>query len=291
MREMGLESSLMRRFMLAWVVMAALLVSCGSDSGKSRPGTDGPAALPTYDDGSVGSSLDVDGPVSHPAADGAADTSVDLGAPDRMTCPAGASESDCQRCGPTLPSGCKQVCPSVDCSVYPVPAECAAVCSGSTCCACAHSWQLPQVPVQCGNACSDMVSRWQSYLADPAMVACATASDCVTVGGQPFMDPCNGYSTIGYCGVAANAAVYRASPAAGLETDFSLNCKDHIGFDCGPGFPECIAGKCVLQHWGCCMCHPDAGSAAIPDAPVSVEAGAVEAGAGEAGADEAGSGQ
>jgi hypothetical protein len=124
------------------------------------------------------------------------------------------------------------------------------------------------------------------------MVACATASDCVTVGGQPFMDPCNGTSTIGYCGVAANADVYRASPAAGLETDFALNCKDHIGFDCGPGFPECIAGKCVLQHWGCCMCRPDAGTTAIPDAPLMpVEAGAVEAGAGEAGAGEAGSGQ
>jgi hypothetical protein len=180
------------------------------------------------------------------------------------------SETDCQRCGPTLPVSCQRTCPTVDCSVYPLPAECAEMCSGASCCACAYGpstpeyrWQVPYPPLKCGTACSDMLSRWEGYLADPAMVACTTSSDCIVVGGQPAMDPCNGHSTIGYCGKAANAAAYRASPAASLETEFAASCTGHTGYDCGPGYAACTDGKCVIAGFGCCFgCMRDA---ALPD--------------------------
>src|SRR5664279_1499820 len=44
----------------------------------------------------------------------------------------------------------------------------------------------------CGTTCADMLSQWTAHLSDPAMVACATSSDCIVVGGQPATDPCNG---------------------------------------------------------------------------------------------------
>jgi hypothetical protein len=137
-----------------------------------------------------------------------------------------------------------------------------------------------------------MVSRWDAYLADPAMVACTTRSDCIVVGGQPAMDPCNGHSTIGYCGKAANAAAYRASPASNLETEFAATCTDHEAHDCGPGVATCTNGKCTMEGWACCHCPPDAGR---PDAPLTADGGAEvgwgEAGSGEAGGGEAGAGQ
>jgi hypothetical protein len=182
------------------------------------------------------------------------------------TCLPGASDSDCQLCGPTLPSDCTQVCPSVDCSVYPVPSECSGVCSGATCCTCnrlsgdIYYWQLPQLPPQCGSACSDMLARWESYLADPGMVACSSASDCTVVGGQPSMDFCNCHTAIGYCGKAANAATYHASPAANLETEFASTCTGHAACDCGPGYATCTNGKCTIAGFGCCFgCGTDAG--------------------------------
>ena len=80
-----------------------------------------------------------------------------------------------------------------------------------------------------------MLSRWEAYLADPAMVACTTRpADCIVVGGQPALDPCDGNSTIGYCGRAVNAAAYAASPAPSLETEFAATCPDHQAYDCGP---------------------------------------------------------
>jgi len=182
-----------------------------------------------------------------------------------QTCLEGASESDCQLCGATLPSECSQVCPAVDCSTYPPPAACAPLCAGAACCTCErvagdiYDWQTPQVAPQCGTNCTDMLARWNSYLTAPAMSACHQASDCIVVGGQPSLDPCNGHSAIGYCGVAANAAAYQASPAAGLETAFAATCRDHVAFDCGPGYATCTSGKCVIEGWACCMCQPDGG--------------------------------
>jgi hypothetical protein len=124
-----------------------------------------------------------------------------------------------------------------------------------------------------------MVSRWDAYLADPAMVACTSRSDCIVVGGQPAMDPCNGHSTIGYCGKATNAAAYRASPAASLETEFAATCTDHEALDCGPGVATCTNGVCRMEGWACCHCPPDAGR---PDTPLAAD-GSTEVGAGEAG--------
>ena len=166
------------------------------------------------------------------------------------------------------------------------------MCAGANCCACTritgdiYYWQAPQLRPQCGTACSDMISRWQGYLADPAMVACTGAADCTVVGGQPAMDPCNGHSAIGYCGVAANASAYRASPAASLEAEFAANCPNHTGFDCGPGHATCSNGKCTVQGWGCCLCQPDAGRDLASDVPVPSSDGRLqpsEAGGGEAG--------
>lgn len=97
------------------------------------------------------------------------------------------------------------------------------------------------------------------------------------------MDPCNGYSTIGYCGVAANAAAYRASPAANLETEFASSCQDHTGYDCGPGHATCTNGMCTVQGWGCCLCQPDAGNPVKPDAPLTSNDGGSEASGNEAG--------
>lgn len=178
--------------------------------------------------------------------------------------------------------------------MYPVPTECAAVCAGANCCTCTrltgdiYYWQAPQLRPQCGSACSDMISRWQGYLADPAMVTCTTATDCTVVGGQPAMDPCNGHSTIGYCGVAANAAAYRASPAANLETEFASSCKDHTGYDCGPGHATCTNGTCTVQGWGCCLCQPDSGTSGRPDVPFTSNDGGGEVRASEAGAEAGG---
>ena len=136
-----------------------------------------------------------------------------------------------------------------------------------------------------------MLSRWEAYLADPAIVACTTSDDCTVVGGQPAMDPCNGHSTIGYCGMAANAATYRASPAASLETAFAATCTGHIGYDCGPGYATCTNGKCTIAGFACCFgCNRDAAAPEKPDAPFTPYDAHGEAGngGGEAGGEEAG---
>ena len=128
-----------------------------------------------------------------------------------------------------------------------------------------------------------MLSRWEAYLADPAMVSCTTRSDCIVVGGQPPLDPCNGHSTIGYCGKAANAAAYAASPAPSLEAEFPATCPDHKGYDCGPAYPNCKNGKCIIEGYGCCHCPPPDAS---PDLPIGQRDGAwdgAEASGSEAG--------
>ena len=72
-------------------------------------------------------------------------------------------------------------------------------------------------------------------------------------------DPCNSHSTIGYCGEAANADAYHASPAASLETEFAAKCTGHSGFDCGPGHATGSNGRCVIGGFGCCFgCNRDA---------------------------------
>ena len=141
------------------------------------------------------------------------------------------------------------------------------------------------------NSCSTMISRWQDYLADSAMVACAAANDCIVVGGQPTTDPCNGYDSIGYCGQAANGAAYRASPAASLETAFAANCKNHTGYDCGPGHATCANGKCTMLGWGCCLCRPDGGSNLTPDVSLTSSADLGETSRHETGGTEASVGE
>jgi hypothetical protein len=271
------------------------LASC-TDSGKPRS-PDGPLPPDGFD-------AAADAPnqsVAEPPPDTARDIARDVAA-EQSPCPSGMSETDCHRCGPTLPSYCERTCPAVDCTVYPLPAECVEVCAGANCCTCDYlstapefGWQVPRPSMQCGTACTDMLSRWEAYLADPAMLACTTWSDCIVVGGQPAMDPCNGHSTIGYCGKAANATTYRASPAADLETAFAATCTDHKAYDCGPGYATCTNGKCTIAGFGCCVgCNRDAAAAEMPDAPFAPnddtrgEAGGGEAGGGEAGGGEAG---
>ena len=105
------------------------------------------------------------------------------------------------------------------------------------------------------------------------------------------MDPCNGHSTIGYCGMAANAATYRASPAASLETAFAATCTGHIGYDCGPGYATCTNGKCTIAGFACCLgCNRDTAASEKPDAPFTPYDAHGEAGngGGEAGGEEAG---
>lgn len=183
---------------------------------------------------------------------------------DGGSCLPGATSSDCQLCGPDLSSTCKLACPKVDCSVYPVPAACAEVCSGATCCECQREigneyfWRSPLLPIRCGTACSDMFSKWTGYMADPGLTACTVSSDCLMVGSTP--EYCNCGKSVGGCGRAANATAYRASPAAALEIQYRGSCTQ--GFDacdCGPGYPECVNGTCTVTRWGCCMCTGDAG--------------------------------
>jgi hypothetical protein len=183
---------------------------------------------------------------------------------DGGSCLPGATSSDCQLCGPDLSSTCKLACPKVDCSVYPVPAACAEVCSGATCCECQREigneyfWRSPLLPIPCGTACSDMLSKWAGYMADPSLTACTVSSDCLMVGSTP--EYCNCGKSVGGCGRAANATAYRASPAATLEIRYLGSCTQ--GFDacdCGPGYPECVNGTCTVTHSGCCMCAGDAG--------------------------------
>jgi len=220
----------------AWVLLAA---SCGGNGGNGggggNGGNGGNGGTPTTDSGEPTGS-----------------------------CLPGATQSDCQLCGPDLSGTCQRACPKVDCSVYPVPAACAEVCAGATCCECQPSfgneyfWREPQVPPQCGTACSDMVSKWTGYLADPGLTACTIASDCIVVGGP---HGCECGRSLSGCGRAANATAYRASPAATLETQYRGSCTQ--GFDacdCGPGYPDCVNGTCTVTSWGCCMCPPgDAG--------------------------------
>ena len=153
-------------------------------------------------------------------------------------------------------------------------------CSGGA----SESLPNPDVPAA-APSCAEMVERWQGYLADPAMIACSSAADCTVVGGQPLQDPCNGHSTIGYCGSAANAAAYRASPASKLETDFAATCPNHIGYDCGPGYAACTDGMCTIAGFGCCFgCNRDAAIPEPPDGQLDGRVGADGSGLSEAAA-------
>jgi hypothetical protein len=251
-------------------VVCLILAACTGP--KKAPTPDAP--LPAAD----AASDPANDPITEAPADGVRDAARDAAA-DQITCPAGATDVECLACGPTLPSWCERVCPAVDCSGYPRPAECDDICAGK-CCTCqvagpTYRWQAPALP--CSTACGDMLSRWDAYLADPAMVACTSSLECIAVGGQPTMDPCNGHSTIGYCGKAANRAAYAASPAASLETAFAADCPDHKAYDCGPAYPTCSNGKCTIAGFGCCLCGPPD---ARPDVPIDMntpaEAGGIE---------------
>lgn len=141
--------------------------------------------------------------------------------------------------------------------------------------------------------CTEMLSRWEGYLAEPAMLGCTTASDCIVVGGQPATDPCNGHSTIGYCGKAANATAYPGSPAASLETAFAASCTGHVGYDCGLGRAFCSNGACTITIESFVGCFPNRGldASIIFATDVSGEVRGERAGdkpAGEAGGSEAG---
>jgi hypothetical protein len=190
------------------------------------------------------------------------------------TCLAGATELDCQRCG-APGSGCERACPSVDCSVYPPAPECTSLCGKDTCCACTPSfgneylWLRPQSAIVCGTPCSDMYARWQASMAEPAMKACTSPADCTLVGGQPSLDPCNGHSTVGGCGVPANAAAYQGSPAAALEIQYFNQCpRATMAFDCGLGSATCLQGRCVVYGFACCNCPPPP----TPDAAIRIDA-------------------
>jgi len=90
------------------------------------------------------------------------------------------------------------------------------------------------------------------------------------VGGQPRTDPCNGRVAIGGCGVAVNAAAYQASDGPALEQQYPQQCSAAPrAFDCGPGYPTCTQGKCVIQGFGCCFgCSFDGGTVAPADAAI-----------------------
>jgi len=235
-------------------------IASGGASGTGTGGVDSGGSS-----ASGGTSGIATGGIDSGGSGGDGGTSTPDGGEATGSCLPGATQSDCQLCGPDLSGTCQRACPTVDCSVYPVPAECAAVCSGATCCECQlsfgneHFWRSPQVPPQCGTACSDIVSKWTGYMADPGLTACTIASDCIVVGSTPSYCDC-GKSVAG-CGRAANATAYSASPAATLETQYRGSCTQ--GFDacdCGPGYPDCVNGTCTLTRWGCCMCLPaDAG--------------------------------
>jgi hypothetical protein len=129
---------------------------------------------------------------------------------------------------------------------------------------------LGVAPVTCGGSpdCSETADQWQAYVDAPAMRACITSSDCIAVGGQPQEDPCNGYSTIGYCGAAVNAKAYENSPAFRLENSYAGTCSGHKAYDCGPAYAECIDGSCRVQTAGCFGgSRPDSASPALIDAP------------------------
>jgi hypothetical protein len=241
------RSAFLVRSILALCAWALVAASCGASHDVPSSGSGGIAT----------------GGIGMGGSGGTGGTSTtDAGEPSGSCLP-GATQSDCQLCGPDLSSTCQRACPKVDCSVYPVPAGCAAVCSGATCCECQRSfgneyfWRSPLLPIACGTACSGMVSTWTGYLADPGLTACTTATDCIVVGGPSYCD-CG--PSLGGCGRAVNAAAYRASPAATLESQFRSSCSQGFNAcDCGPGFPDCVDGTCTVTRWGCCMCAPDAG--------------------------------
>jgi hypothetical protein len=239
-----------------------------ASGGSSASGGTGDTATGGIGSGGIGTGETIasggtGGIVTGGAGSGGSSGSGGTSTPDGGSCPPGATAADCQLCGPDLSGTCQRACPKVDCSVYPVPAECAAVCAGATCCECQLSfgneyfWRSPLGPPQCGTACSDIVSKWTGYMADSSLTACTIASDCIVVGGpSSSLGGCG--SSMGGCGRGANAAAYRASPAATLESQFRSSCKQGFNAcDCGGSFPECVGGTCTVG-WRCSSC--DAGT-------------------------------
>jgi hypothetical protein len=182
---------------------------------------------------------------------------------DAIACSPGVDPADCQLCQRDLPASCERACPKVDCSVYPPPAECEAVCAGGKCCECRSSvgreytWQQPQPAITCGTQCDDLVARWKALVSPASLTTCAVDADCVVVGGS---GSCNCASAISGCGKAVNRAAYQASGASDLELTFNQSCPNAARVcDCGLPSAGCSSGQCVLTGYRGCSIPPDSG--------------------------------
>lgn len=189
---------------------------------------------------------------------------------DAGLCLPGATQADCDLCREKVWSiDCPRACPKVDCSQYPVPAECAEVCAGAPCCSCKQPsagsddyrvWTMAQV--LCGTECSGLRAKYKKVWADPRMTACTTPSDCSFIGAA---FDCDAVYSLTDCGLAGNWAAYNASEAPALERQFkTAGCKDKGMSDCGgPGQVDCVEGLCTVTAWSSdCSAPPrDAGLA------------------------------
>jgi hypothetical protein len=195
-------------------------------------------------------------------ASGGLGTALDAGE-DGITCSLGADPADCRLCQSDIPASCERPCPKVDCSIFPPPEECEAVCAGAKCCECRHlmgneySWQQRQQSIECGTECTDLVARWNTLFSDPSLTACTADADCTVVGGG---GSCACVSTIAGCGKAANLAAYQASGAAEIDFTFHQDCKDAArACDCGLPSTGCRSGQCVITGYFGCGIGIDAG--------------------------------
>ncbi len=175
--------------------------------------------------------------------------------PDAIACSRGATLADCQLCQGDVPAICERACPKVDCSVYPPPAECEPICAGGTCCECQpslgneYSWRTPQVSIQCGTSCTDVVSKWNALVSQPSLTACTVDSDCAAVGGT---GSCSCVRSLSGCGKAVNLAAYQATDGPAIESAFQQGCENTLATcDCGPAYVGCRAGQCVVTGYGC----------------------------------------
>jgi hypothetical protein len=185
------------------------------------------------------------------------------GGQDGIVCSLGVDPVDCQLCQGDIPASCERPCPKVDCSVYPPPAECEAVCAGASCCECQRSfgneyfWRAPLTPIKCGTACTDMITRWTTLLSAPAITACTVDADCVVVGGG---GSCDCVATLSGCGKAVNSAGYQVSGAADIVGPFQRDCKNATrACDCGMPSAGCRSGQCVITGYRGCGIGIDAG--------------------------------
>jgi hypothetical protein len=261
---------------MAVTASAVLLFACGDggaggSGGSGGAGTGGTVATSGAGGGvgtgglalGTGGSAVVDAAGTAASVDVGPSPGIDTGS-DAPSCSPGVDPLDCQLCQGDLPAWCGRACPKVDCSVYPPPAECAAVCAGASCCSCQRSfgneyfWRAAAAP-KCGTVCTDLVAKWNAAIAGPAFTACTADSDCVAVGGG---GSCQCVASLSGCGKAVNRTAYQSSGAGAIALEFFPTCDatpSTWACDCGLPIVGCKSGQCVITGYVGCSIGIDAG--------------------------------